>query len=435
LPIYPDLSQIQILNGAMNTTYDYKQFAVLYVDDELQTGENFKDYYSDTFDVKVATSGEEGWTLFKENPDRFAIVMTDQRMPNSSGVELLEKVRLTRPRALRILATAYSDLDAAIQAVNSGAIYKYITKPWDPPTLEINLKRGMEFFLVQRERDLLMNEKMFALQRLMMTDRLISLGIFAAGLNHHLRNSLTAVKTFLDLAPSKLKGEMLDIAHLRNPDYWHDFYHTVQGQVSKVVSILQEIQEIPEPPPLPLKDTVQINTVIQTVIDAKKSSFDAKKLKVTSKFATVSDIKGNQAMLNRAIHFLLEDEALNVNSGGNILISTKSFSNTKGIKGVLISVSDDGPDVPASALNCIFDPFFVRRNLPEEYGFNLLTTFFLIYHHGGEIVVKSSEAGGALFEIFIPENPENATTRHDEQEFLQRVFATEKVWEKILLEI
>ena len=162
----------------MNTTYDYKQFSILYVDDEPQTAANFKEYYCDTFDVKVATSGEEGWKLFRDAPDRFAIVMTDQRMPNSTGVELLEKVRTIRPRVLRILATAYSDLDAAILAVNSGAIYKYITKPWDPPTLEINLKRGMEFFLVQRERDLLMNEKMFAVQRMMMTDRLIRSGNF-----------------------------------------------------------------------------------------------------------------------------------------------------------------------------------------------------------------------------------------------------------------
>ena len=267
-----------------------------------------------------------------------------------------------------------------------------------------------------------------------MTDRLISLGIFAAGLNHHLRNSLTAVKTFLDLAPSKLKSEMLDIEHLRNPDYWHDFYNTVQGQVSKVVSILQEIKEIPEPPTLPLVDTIQINDLIQSVMKAKQPAFEAKKLKITSELEPIPNIKGNLAMLKQALHFLLQDEAINMNVGGNIMISTKVSSNLKGIKGVLISVSDDGPNVADSVLTCIFDPFFVRRNLPEEYGLNLLTTFFLVYHHGGEIVVKSSVSGGALFEIFIPENPEDISARHDEQEFLRRVFATEKVWEKILLD-
>jgi two-component system probable response regulator PhcQ len=418
----------------MSSAYDYTKFSILYVDDESQTAANFREYLSDVFDVKIATSGEEGWKIFKENPDSFAIVMTDQRMPESSGVQLLEKVRGLRPRVLRILATAYSDLDAAIQAVNSGAIYKYITKPWDPPTLEMTLKRGMEFFLVQRERDLLLSEKMFAVQRLMMTDRLISLGIFAAGLNHHLRNSLTAIKTFIDLAPLKLKGEMLDIEHLRNPDYWHDFYNTVQGQVSKVVSILREIQQIPEPPPLPLADAVILNDLLKTTIDAKQAALAEKQLNVVLNGGAISPIQGNQAMLERAIKLLLEDEIINVNSGGSISISTENHTDSIGTKGVRLIISDNGPDLPVEALTCIFDPFFVRRNQPEEYGLNLLTVFFLIYHHSGQVVVKSSPAGGALFDIFIPHSSESLPLRHDEQEFLKRVFATEKLWEKILLE-
>jgi two-component system probable response regulator PhcQ len=418
----------------MNSTYDYKQFSILYVDDEAQTAANFQEYFADTFDVKVATSGEEGWRLFSESPSRFAVVMTDQRMPNSSGVELLQKVRASRGRVIRMLATAYSDLDAAIEAVNSGAIYKYITKPWDPPTLEITLKRGMEFFLVQRERDLLLNEKMFALQRLMMTDRLISLGIFASGLNHHLRNSLTAVKTFLDLAPSKLKGEMLDIDHLRNPDYWHDFYHTVQEQISRVVTVLQDIKEIPEPPTLPMVDTVSMNDLLWEALAAKESAFAERKIKVSFQPGKIPTVMGNAIMLRQALDFVLQDEAINVNPDGKVLLSTKSHANAAGTPGVLVSISDDGPDIPASALQCIFDPFFVRRNLPEEYGLNLLTAFFLVYHHGGEIVAKSSDTGGALFEIFIPEDPQKVPVRLDETEFLQRVFATEKIWEKLLLQ-
>ncbi|MCE0484625.1 MAG: hybrid sensor histidine kinase/response regulator [Methylacidiphilales bacterium] len=418
----------------MNPTYDYRQYSVLYVDDEPQTVANFKEYFSDTFDVQIATSGEEAWNLFSANPDRFAIVMTDQRMPESPGVELLQKVRTSQPRVIRVLATAYSDLDAAIAAVNSGAIYKYITKPWDPPMLEMTLKRGMEFFLVQRERDMLLHEKMFALQRLMMTDRLISLGVFAAGLNHHLRNSLTAVKTFLDLTPSKLKGEMLNIEHLRNPDYWHDFYQTVQDQIAKVVSVLQEIKEIPEPPTLPMTDDISVNTLLREAADAQAVAFSARKITVTIQPGQVPNIKGNAQMLRRAFDFILQDEALNVNPEGKIVLSTAAHTNAAGLTGVLISIADSGPAISSSALHCVFDPFFVRRNLPQEYGLNLLTAFFLVYHHGGEIVAQSSQLGGTLFEIFLPDDPQKISTRTDKDEFLQRVFATEKVWEKLLLQ-
>ncbi len=95
-----------------------------------------------------------------------------------------------------MLATAYSDIDAAVAAVNNGAIYKYISKPWDQRDLEINLMRAMEFFIIQRERDALFREKISALHRLMMTDRLISLGLLASGISHHLRNALVAGPRF-----------------------------------------------------------------------------------------------------------------------------------------------------------------------------------------------------------------------------------------------
>ena len=106
-----------------------------------------------------------------------------------------------------MLVTAYSDMEAAIAAVNSGAIYKYVTKPWDPAQFEQTLKQALEFFMVQDERDQLLREKMSVLRNMMIADRIVSLGLLAAGLSHHIRNSLVAVKTFLELAPRKMAEE------------------------------------------------------------------------------------------------------------------------------------------------------------------------------------------------------------------------------------
>ena len=417
----------------MNASYDYRKFALMYVDDEPQTVSNFEAYFSDTFDVVVATSGEQAWELFSKEMDRFAIVMTDQRMPNSTGVELLEKVKTARPRVLRILATAYSDLDAAISAVNSGSIYKYVTKPWDPPFMEILLKRGMEFFLVQRELDALLKEKMSAMQRLMTTDRLLSLGIFAAGLNHHLRNSLTAVKTFLDLAPFQLQAENVDIAHLRNPGYWQDFYATVQGQMKKVVGLLREINEIPEPAGMPLLDSISIEELVRKIWDGNRAAFDSKKIDLMLSLSQTPSIKGNHSLLEKALTLLMDDELANVPEGGNILFKTSSENTPLGNSGIKIEIIDNGPGISASNLNCIFDPFFVRKTDPSEYGLNLLTCFFIVYHHGGTMSVKRSVEGGAHFEIFLPQLPSAAPTPDQEQTYLERVFEMEKIWEKMLI--
>jgi signal transduction histidine kinase len=333
---------------------------------------------------------------------------------------------------LRILATAYSDLEAAIAAVNSGAIYKYVTKPWDPPFIEVLLKRGMEFFLVQRELDSLLKEKMSAMQRLMTTDRLLSLGIFAAGLNHHLRNSLTAVKTFLDLAPFQLQAENVDIEHLRNPNYWRDFYATAQSQMTKVVGLLRDINEIPEPSGVPLVDSVSVDDLIRNVCEANRAAFEAKKFEVTTSPCQLPPIQANRLLLEKGLGLLIADELANVPESGKIAIKTSAATDSMGRPGVKIELIDNGPGISAANLNCIFDPFFVRRADPAEYGLNLLTCFFIIYHHSGTMSVGRSDQGGAHFEIFLPEQIAQQPSE-PEQAYLERVFDMERTWEKMLI--
>src|SRR5438094_4841861 len=218
----------------MEHLYEYKKYAILYVDDEEKSLKYFTRAFEDQFRIFTAPNAQEGLKLLEEHKDDLGLLMTDQRMPGEKGVWLLEKARQLRPRIVRILATAYADMDAAIAAVNTGAIYKYITKPWDPPQLETTLKRALEFFIVQRERDQLLKEKMSVLHNVMIADRIVSLGLLAAGLSHHIRNSLVAVKTFLDLAPTKLAEEKMEIEGLRNPDFWKEYYGNVQGQIDKI---------------------------------------------------------------------------------------------------------------------------------------------------------------------------------------------------------
>src|SRR5947207_2573057 len=183
----------------MQSFYDYKKFAILYVDDEEKSLKYFARAFEDQFRIFTANNAQDGFKLLEQHADEIGLLMTDQRMPGEKGVWLLEKARQLRPRIIRMLATAYSDMDAAVAAVNSGAIYKYISKPWDPPQLETTLKRGLEFFIVQRERDQLLKEKMSVLHNMMIADRIVSLGLLAAGLSHHTRNSRLAVNTCLDL--------------------------------------------------------------------------------------------------------------------------------------------------------------------------------------------------------------------------------------------
>src|SRR5216117_1180359 len=264
----------------MEHLYEYKKYAILYVDDEEKSLKYFTRAFEDQFRIFTAPNAQAGFKLLEEHKDDLGLLMTDQRMPGEKGVWLLEKARQLRPRIIRILATAFSDMEAAIAAVNTGAIYKYVGKPWDPPQLEATLKRGLEFFIVQRERDQLFREKMSVLHNMMIADRIVSLGLLAAGLSHHIRNSLVAVKTFLDLAPSKLKEENLDLAGLRNPDFWKEYYQNVQTQIGKINSMLKDLWAASETPTFSFKDEVSVREVVSTVVKKLKETFTAKNVSI-----------------------------------------------------------------------------------------------------------------------------------------------------------
>src|SRR5215216_2726360 len=107
----------------MQNLYDYKKFIILYVDDEEKSLKYFVRAFEDQFRILTAANAQDGLRLLEANKDDIGLLMTDQRMPGEKGIWLLEKARQLRPRIIRILATAYSDMDAAVAAVNSGAIY------------------------------------------------------------------------------------------------------------------------------------------------------------------------------------------------------------------------------------------------------------------------------------------------------------------------
>jgi two-component system, probable response regulator PhcQ len=138
----------------MEPLSNFQNCTILYVDDEEKSLKYFTRAFGDKFNILSAANAADGYRLLEEHRDDIALLITDQRMPGEKGVEFLQRARQLHPEAIRILTTAYSDFDVAIEAVNSAAIYKYVTKPWDIPELEMILKQACEFFTVQREHDL-----------------------------------------------------------------------------------------------------------------------------------------------------------------------------------------------------------------------------------------------------------------------------------------
>lgn len=420
----------------MEPFYDYKKFAVLYVDDEEKSLKYFKETFRDQFTILTAPNAEEGFRILKENLDHIAILVTDQRMPGEKGVQLLEKSRQIKPRILRILVTAYSDLETAIDSVNTGAIYKYITKPWDVPQLGVTLKRAMEFYIVQNERDQLLHEKMSVLHNMMMTDRILSLGVLATGLSHHIRNSMVAIKTFLDLAPRKLKEENIEFEELRNPDFWKDYYQKVQGQMDKVVRLLGDLWESSEKPQFEFLDKVQLKGVVQKAFQEAGGEFEKKKIQFKNEIpADLPPLQVDQRKFQRLFELLFKEEGASIPAGGQVVMKARLLGTAPGPQEIEMTVEDNGPGVSPGDLRSVFDPFFVRSGNPQEVGLYLMTCFFIIYHHGGRIAAKGGPDGkGVRYVVTFPLNPSQKTGGDEEGDFFKRVLLNETLWEKLLTE-
>jgi response regulator RpfG family c-di-GMP phosphodiesterase len=119
-------------------------YKILYVDDEVDNLVVFKSVFRSDFSIHTFSSPCEAYeTLQKEN---FHIVIADQRMPEMTGVELLEKVHQTKVEPVRILLTGYSDAQALIDAINKARVFYCSTKPWKSEDLKSVLMKAIEYY-------------------------------------------------------------------------------------------------------------------------------------------------------------------------------------------------------------------------------------------------------------------------------------------------
>jgi len=135
---------------------DYNRFPILVVDDERDNLDAFRFNFQRMFSLHLAEGGDQALEIIKAHD--IAVVVTDQRMPKMTGLELLRKIREVRPDAVGIIMTAFTDVDVLVEAINLGHIYRYVTKPWDREELRGILRHAVEWFHMRRENQRLSDQ-------------------------------------------------------------------------------------------------------------------------------------------------------------------------------------------------------------------------------------------------------------------------------------
>lgn len=126
-----------------------KKISVLYVDDEEHNLKSFKASFRRDFEIHLALSGKEGLEILKEKD--INVILTDQRMPEMTGIQFLIEADKVNPEPIRILVTGYSDINAVIDSINKGEIYRYISKPWNEEELKQTILSAFEVYDLRRQ--------------------------------------------------------------------------------------------------------------------------------------------------------------------------------------------------------------------------------------------------------------------------------------------
>lgn len=133
---------------------------ILFVDDEATAVKYFQRAIGDLAPVVTASSVEDGKRLLDQHAASIRVLVSDQRMPGAYGNELLFYARDHYPNIVRILTTAYSEIEHTVEAVNQGQIHRYVQKPWEITALRMELKQALSLASLHMEHAQLMREKM-----------------------------------------------------------------------------------------------------------------------------------------------------------------------------------------------------------------------------------------------------------------------------------
>jgi signal transduction histidine kinase len=380
---------------------------VLYVDDEQANRIVFEQSFARSFRVHTVGSGPEALTFMSQEP--VAVLVTDQRMPEMSGHDLLVRVKEQFPDTVRIVVTAYSDLDAILQAVNLGLVARYIIKPWDRAELTEILKWATQLHELGRQDSSL-------LLRLMVNERLATLGSIAGAILHDLNQPLAV----LELDSTRLQEHAATVAALEK-------LLTLAGAKLRAAD-RQSLGELVEELPSLATDVSASSKLMRGIVDGMRQFLRAERRQEPAStdplpvIRTAMRLCGEAAVMARGRIVYdgpsklpqvrigatqLSQIFINLISNANQALSRRNRSGgtvvvhavpTEGM--VRFTVEDDGPGMTPEVLAKVGTRFFSTTE--EGTGLGLAQCQRLIGSAGGELQVRSQPDKGAAVTFTLP---------------------------------
>lgn len=394
-----------------------RRHTILVVDDEPDVIKSVQDLLRFDYKVLGATRASEGMRLLQS--EEVHVVMSDQRMPEMTGVQFLDKVRGVYPEAVRLLFTGYADIKAVIDAINQGNVYRYITKPWDPDELQSVIREAVDRYDLIIERNALTEELKLknaelakANEDLRHSDALKAAFIHVA--SHELRTPLTILLGMTRLAiklppaPSPLP-DWLSRINLAAERLQH-----LIDQIIDMLSVGQFDQHLE-------RQEVDLHSLLNDVVEDVRPFVQIRRQSLEMNLSPELGSTGvDREKMRDGLNHLLLNAIKFTPDGGTISLAASRIGTS-----IEIRIVDTGVGMDTATIEKLFTPFFTSFDVSHHssgqfefcrrgLGLGLSVVKSFIDLHGGTIRAESELGKGTTFIVTLPDLTEGSMPVKDQ---------------------
>ncbi len=350
---------------------------ILCVDDEIDNVQALERIFRAKYTVLKATSGVQALKILDEYPETIALIITDQRMPEMTGVEFLAEAIKKRPDTYRILLTGYTDMDSIVQAVNNGQISRYMTKPWDPVDLHATVNQFVDKYILKRDLDQKNRELEKAFSELKTLDS--AKNHFMSLINHELKTPLTAILSFSEL----LRETQLSEDQALCLDRIQKSGDRLKGIVEDVLVVVGAEAKTLRPKVVSF-DSSSLDFSLTPLLDSllkKKSQKIVSQLVQTKLVADPAMIRQVfLKLMHNAIKF--GDESSQI----QVLMRESAPHRTR------LTISNEGSHISNNVIEKILNPFFIDEDVMNHsagMGLGLTVCQSILKAHNSQLIIEN----------------------------------------------
>lgn len=354
--------------------------SVLYVDDEANNLNSFRATFRRDFRVYTAINAVEGLKELRKHPE-IKVVISDQRMPDITGVEFFEKLKTIYPNQIRIILTGYSDITAVIKAINHGQVYRFIDKPWTDEHVREAILGGIDVFDSRKK----LSDKNESLQ-----NAYNELDKFVYSVSHDLRSPLMSILGISNLAE-------IDVEDPKSLEY----FKSIKSMVNKLDGYIHEIiDHYKGSRSNEFSDKVDFEYLIKEIVDSIKYHPSAQGVDFIINVKQEGSFVSNQMNIKTVLSNLISNafkyqRPEEENKKVEVIATVNSEE-------AIIQVVDNGIGIKEDKLDEVFNMFYRAKQDKTGTGLGLFIVNGAVEKLGGKIDLKSQFGEGTEVSLTIP---------------------------------